>query len=165
MKIDRLRVHHLRAVIDLLSLGEPYIRPRTESDYWLYASLFSATCPVAIVNDDLVGVAIAFRSQDDPDDIYIQDVMVHPDHRRRGIAQALITDVREQAERWGCTRLYLTSEPDNAPAQAAWGSMGFRNVPGSLNIDGVSVTADFKGPGRHRAVYERPLAPPTADRG
>ncbi|GGK34683.1 hypothetical protein GCM10010124_29190 [Pilimelia terevasa] len=112
MKISPMRQEHIAEVIELMSLGEPYIRPRTASDYWLYAKLFSSTCPLAFVNDQLAGAVFAFRSQDDPTDVYIQDVMVHPDHRRHGIASALLTGVGDQARGWGCQRLYLTSEPE-----------------------------------------------------
>lgn len=99
-----------------MDLGKPYVKARTASDYWLYATLFSTTCPTARINDQPAGAVIAFRSQDNPDDVYIQDVMTHPDCRRRGIAHALINHVRDQAAKWQCTRIYLTSEPDNTIA-------------------------------------------------
>ncbi|QOC94958.1 GNAT family N-acetyltransferase [Micromonospora craniellae] len=84
--------------------GAPYVKARTASDYWLYARLFSSTCPVAIADGSVVGAVIAMRSQEDPNEIYIQDVMVHPDHRREGVAVALVGRVRARAERWGCKR-------------------------------------------------------------
>jgi hypothetical protein len=52
-----------------MALGEPYVRVRTTSDYWLYASLFATTCPVAFVNEEVAGAIVAFRSQDNPDDV------------------------------------------------------------------------------------------------
>lgn len=154
MIIAPLQPEHIGEVRELMQLGEPYISARTLSDYWLYAALFSTTCPVAISPDNTIaGAVIAFRSQDHPGDVYIQDVMVHPQYRRRHIAHALLGSVRSQAEDWGCRRLYLTSEPDNWAAHASWIALGFENVAGDHEIDGVSVTADFKGPGRDRAVY------------
>lgn len=154
MIITPLQVQRIAAVEHLIGLCGPYVRPRTPSDYWLYAELFSSTCPIAIDNDQLVGVAIAFRSQDRPDDVYVQDVVTHPDHRRRGIARALLDSVHQQASTWGCRRLYLTSEPDNQAAGATWLSLGFTNVPGDQTINGVFVISNYKGPGKHRAVYE-----------
>jgi GNAT superfamily N-acetyltransferase len=137
-----------------MAMGGPYVKARTPSDYWLYARLFSSTCPVAVVEGVVVGAVIAMRSQDDPGEIYIQDVMIHPDHRRKGIAGALIDVVRDRAGRWGCRRIYLTSEPDNSTAYAAWRSLGFTNVDGHYIVHGVSIVKDFKGPGKDRAVYE-----------
>ncbi len=64
----------------------PYVWPRTSSDYWLYAELFSSTCLGAIDNDELIGAVVAFRSQDKPDNIYVQDVVTHANHRRRGVS-------------------------------------------------------------------------------
>ncbi|MGB3441057.1 MAG: GNAT family N-acetyltransferase [Actinophytocola sp.] len=154
MKISPLRTDLIPSVITLMELGEPYIRTRAYSDYWAYAELFSTTCLVAHTSNDIVGAVIAFRSQDNPADIYVQDVMTHPDHRRQGISTALLTALREQAKSWGCTRLYLTSEPDNTAAHATWRTLDFVNVAGDRDIDGVSVTSNFKGPGKNRAVYQ-----------
>lgn len=157
MIITPLRVPLIPAVERLIGLGAPYVRPRTSSDYWLYAELFSSTCPIAMDSDEVVGVVIAFRSQDHPCDVYVQDVMVHPDYRRRGTSRSLLDTVHLQATAWGCRRLYLTSEPDNAAAHATWTSLGFINIPGDVNVDGVSVISQFKGPGKNRAVYERKI--------
>ncbi|GGN38504.1 hypothetical protein GCM10010109_65450 [Actinoplanes campanulatus] len=147
----------IAAVMALVRTGEPYIRVRADSDYWLYAHLFADTCPVAVAGQQLVGAAIAFRSQRDPQDVYVQDVTTHPRWRRQGVTRLLIDDIRRQAARWGCARLYLTSEPQNRAAHATWLALGFTNMPGDYQSDGVAVTADFKGPGKHRAVYQLPL--------
>ncbi|MFG2050888.1 GNAT family N-acetyltransferase [Micromonospora sp. NPDC048935] len=149
-----LRPELIGDVERLMALGEPYVRPRTSSDYWLYARLFSSTCPVAVEEGALAGAVVAFRSQDDPADVYVQDVMTHPDFRRRGVARLLLGSVRACAAEWGCRRLYLTSEPENRAAHRTWLTLGFRNVPGEREVDGVQVTANFKGPGKDRAVYE-----------
>ena len=140
-----------------MELGAPYVRARTASDYWLYGAIFSSTCPVALIDDQVAGAVIAFRGQDNPDDVYIQDVITHPNHRRSGVAGALLTAVRNRAMTWGCRRLYLTSEPENTGAQATWTALGFANAPGDHVVDGVSVISDYKGPGKHRALYELKL--------
>jgi GNAT superfamily N-acetyltransferase len=154
VNIIPLDVSHIDRLESLLALGEPYVRLRTSSDYWLYAHLFSTSCPVALDGTELVGSILAFRSQDNPSEIYIQDVVTHPARRRQGITHALLDHVHKRAITWGCERLYLTSEPDNAAAHATWLSFGFTNVKGDRSHDGVSVVSDFKGPGKHRAVYE-----------
>lgn len=154
MLITPLDVALIPSVEALIALGEPYVRLRTTSDYWLYAELFSSTCPVAVEDNQVVGIAIAFRSQDNPSDVYIQDVMIHPNYRRRGIAQALLAGVRQRAAAWGCKRMYLTSEPENTAAHATWLALGFTNVLGDRIENGVSVITGYKGPGKHRAVYE-----------
>src|SRR4051794_29490311 len=101
MKILPLSVSAIPDVKSLLALGEPYIGLRTDSDYWLYATLFSSTCPVMVDDDGAaIGIVIAFRSQDDPDEVYLQDVMVHPEHRGQGVAAALVDHVAETSAQW-----------------------------------------------------------------
>lgn len=156
-EITPLSVPRIDEVIDLMGTGAPYVTPRTSSDYWLYATLFSSTCPLAVVEGRIVGAVIAFRSQDDPDDIYVQDVVTHPDRRRQGITRALLTALSDRGNEWGCRRLYLTSEPGNHTAHAAWTTLGFTNVAGDHTINGLSVITDYKGPGKTRAVYEKLL--------
>lgn len=154
MKIAPMRQDDISDVLELMTLGAPYVRPRTASDYWLYANLFSGTCPLAHDNGRLVGAVIAFRSQDNPEDVYVQDVVTHPEHRRAGVTTALLDIVRERSRVLGARRLYLTSEADNTAAHITWTRRGFANVIGDRTVDGVSVISDYKGPGKDRAVYE-----------
>lgn len=161
MNFRPLHQDDIPAILDLMELGAPYVRARTASDYWLYANLFSTTCPVAEDNGQLLGSVIAFRSQDHPDDLYIQDVITHPDHRRRGISTALLAAVRDAGYGFGCRRLYLTSEPDNTAAHSTWTRLGFTNISGDHAVNGIEVISDYKGPGKHRAVYELPLTDTT----
>lgn len=129
-----------------MRLGMPFVRPRTHSDYWLYARLFSSTCPVAMIDDEVAGAVIAFRSQDTPDEVYVQDVATHPEHRGRGIARCLLSKVSEYAVRHGCTRMYLTSEPANSVAHRTWLSLGLVNMPGDRVEDGSRGYRRLQGP-------------------
>lgn len=158
MIITPLTVDRIPDLEKLLALGEPYIRLRGSSDYWLYATLFADTCPLAIIDGQVAGSVIAFRSQVDPSEIYLQDVMTHPDHRREGITRALVEEIHRQGSVWGCRRLFLTSEPDNYAAHRVWLALGFSNVAGDTTEAGVAVIYDYKGPGKHRAVYERQIS-------
>lgn len=157
MIITPLATDRIPDLEKLLALGAPYIRLRGSSDYWLYATLFADTCPLAIIGGQVVGSVIAFRSQIDPSEIYLQDVMTHPGHRRQGVTRALVEEVLRRGSLWGCRRLFLTSEPDNSAAHSAWLALGFSNLPGDTTEMGVSVIYDYKGPGKHRAVYERSI--------
>ncbi|GAB3802373.1 GNAT family N-acetyltransferase [Micromonospora zhanjiangensis] len=155
MIITPLTVDRIPDLEKLLALGGPYIRLRSSSDYWLYATLFADTCPLALIDGQVVGSVIAFRSQVNPSEIYLQDVMTHPDHRRQGVTRALVEEVRRRGSLWGCGRLFLTSEADNRAAHTTWLGLGFTNVAGDRTEHGVSVMLDYKGLGKHRAVYER----------
>lgn len=154
MIVTELSQERISEIEKLMELGAPFVTPRTPSDYWMYARLFSSTCLVALINGMMVGAIIAFRSQDDPEDVYVQDVVTHPDLRGRGVARGLLSLLVERVAQRGVTRVYLTSEPSNEAAHRTWLSLGFVNVPGDREEHGVRVTSDFKGPGRDRAVYE-----------
>lgn len=114
---------------DLMELGAPYVRVRTQSDYWLYANLFSSSCPVALVDNTVVGAVIAFRSQDKPDDFYVQDVMTHPEHRNCGIARTLLgrfVDRRQSGVAFDCILLLNPRTPPRTPRGYRWVSQIFR---------------------------------------
>ncbi len=69
----------------------------------------------------------------------------------------MLHQIIHQANQWNCRRLYLTSEADNTAAIATWRRLGFRNLPGDKQVNGVHIISDFKGPGKDRAVYQRDL--------
>ena len=159
--IVSLDAQQVDALEQLMSAAGPYITARTRSDYWLYATLFSSTCPIAVTaGGALIGAVIAMRSQDEPDTLYIQDVVVDPQYRHRGIARVLLHAVVSRARQMRCRRVYLTCEPGNQAAVRTWQALGFRNQPGDRIVDGIQVIADYKGPGRDRAVYQLDLDQP-----
>lgn len=170
--MDRMHItplsHELTgSVRDLMTAGAPWVRPRDPSDYWLCAELFAPTCPLALAGDGtVIGALIAYRSQVQPAQLYVQDLIVDPDRRRQGVAAALLAHLRRAAGALGCEQIYLTSEPANAVAHQTWLRSGFVNRPGDYRdaATGVHVVRDFKGPGKDRAVYDLELTPDTRPR-
>jgi ribosomal protein S18 acetylase RimI-like enzyme len=146
------------ALVELAKQGHPFIRSRGESDYWLYGRLFSSTCKVAMLDDCLVGFIVAFQNQDHPQELYIQDLVIHQEARRQGIATALLEAVLSSAKVLGCERAWLTSELENDAAHRTWRRNGFVNPPADRRVGEFWVTNDLKGPGRHRVVYERSIS-------
>ena len=55
----------------------------------------------------------------------ITDVRVAPDHRRRGLASAVLEELLRWAEERGATTAYLQVREDNAPALALYRRLGF----------------------------------------
>lgn len=158
MIIEPLRHQSIPQLISLMQLGVPFLRARAYTDYWVYATHFSSTSPTALEEGRLAGAILAFRSQDQPADLYIQDVMTHPDFRRQGVTRKLMDHTRTRAQALNCDRMYLTSAPGNIRAHHTWTALGFTNIEGDHTVDGVSLTTDFKGPGNTRAVYELKLS-------
>jgi GNAT superfamily N-acetyltransferase len=60
----------------------------------------------------------------------LEDCVVHPDYRRRGIGKALLAYVLEQARVEGALRVMLLTDGDNTRAQALYRQLGF--TPSSM---------------------------------
>lgn len=57
--------------------------------------------------------------------INIHDLHVVPEHRRRGIARALLDAVEARARELGCCKLTLEVQENNRPALRLYGRFGF----------------------------------------
>ena len=58
----------------------------------------------------------------------MMNIAVHPDFRRRGIAEALVAALEEQLRQRGSKMLLLEVRHSNAPAIALYEKLGFRQV-------------------------------------
>ncbi|MQA25613.1 MAG: ribosomal-protein-alanine N-acetyltransferase [Micromonosporaceae bacterium] len=63
-----------------------------------------------------------------PDQASIQNIAVRRDRQRRGVGEALLTDLLAEAERQGATQVFLEVAVDNEQAQALYRRHGFRPV-------------------------------------
>jgi ribosomal protein S18 acetylase RimI-like enzyme len=60
----------------------------------------------------------------------LEDCVVHPEHRRKGIGEKLLRYVLEQATAEGALRVMLLTDGDNTRAQALYRKLGF--TPSSM---------------------------------
>ena len=60
-----------------------------------------------------------------PDEATVSNIAVRRDHQRRGIGEALLKDLLDEAERRGAHRIVLEVATDNAPAQNLYRRYGF----------------------------------------
>jgi ribosomal protein S18 acetylase RimI-like enzyme len=63
---------------------------------------------------------------------WIIRLAVHPDHRRKGIATALVQEVERRLATLGCPRVNLMVLPDNAAGLRFWQELGYLPVPDVL---------------------------------
>jgi ribosomal protein S18 acetylase RimI-like enzyme len=83
---------------------------------------------LAYENEQPVGIAICFvgfSTFKARPLINIHDIAVDPAFRGRGIGQALLAAVEEEARKLGCCKLTLEVRADNALAQQAYRKSGF----------------------------------------
>ena len=62
------------------------------------------------------------------DEMHILNLAVHPDYRRQGIGQRLLTEALNQARALGAAVAWLEVRPSNSPALNLYHSLGFKEV-------------------------------------
>ena len=98
------------------------------SDPWSERSIASelenklAFWLVALEGDMVVGY---IGSQTVMDETDMMNVAVHPDYRRRGVAEALVNGLVAYLQKTGSRCLTLEVRASNAPAIALYGKLGF----------------------------------------
>ena len=101
------------------------------SDPWSERSIASeldnklAFWLVAVEGDTVAGY---IGSQTVMDETDMMNVAVHPDFRRRGIAEALVTGLVEELKNKGSHCLTLEVRASNAPAIALYEKLGFSEI-------------------------------------
>lgn len=77
---------------------------------------------LAIHGDNVVGMlsAVEYLHPDKPPQMWINEVGVTPDHRRRGIGRELIGRLLDIAKARGCACAWLGTESDNVAARRCY---------------------------------------------
>ena len=57
---------------------------------------------------------------------YLSNLAVHPEHRRQGVAQKLLSNCEETAKEWGFSEIYLHVLENNHPARQLYYQAGYR---------------------------------------
>jgi len=99
----------------------------------LHEALFShdpsAGCQVAVVDDQVVGFALWYRTfstwQGKPG-LWLEDLFVRPEHRGSGLGKALLVSLAQIAVRRGWSRFEWWVLDWNEPAQGFYRSLGAR---------------------------------------
>jgi len=93
--------------------------------YLLWSEYFRSTTVVAAGADDAaVGFVMAFLRPDDPETVFVWQIGVAADHRRRGIAGRLLDEL---FERTGASVLEATVTPSNAASETLFRRFGERH--------------------------------------
>ncbi|MBD9436699.1 GNAT family N-acetyltransferase [Pseudoxanthomonas sp. PXM03] len=111
------------------ALARDFIRERMERD--------ESVILLAWVDDAAVGFTQlypAFSSVSASRVWILNDLLVLPEARRKGVARALLSSAAEFARADGALRLELETDHDNASAQALYRAMGWMPYDGTLRF-------------------------------
>ena len=114
---------HVAAIAGLekLCFSDPWSEKSIETELSCRLSCWL----VAMEGETLVGYVGSQTVMDESD---MMNIAVHPDHRRKGIAEALVAGLEEQLRQRGSKALTLEVRDSNAPAIALYEKLGFAQV-------------------------------------
>lgn len=140
--LRQMRAEDLPAVLDIerRSFGQPWSRTFFEKEL---ATPF-ARLVVAVEGDPgtVVGYTCRWRVADE---VHLLNVAVHPERRGGGHGRHLVADVIAEAERSGCSVVFLEVRAGNVVARRLYRTLGFRDL---------GVRRAYYGPGQDAIVME-----------
>ena len=123
MTITEMKATHVAqvAALERICFADPWSEKSVASELDNKWALWL----VALEDNRVVGY---IGSQTAVDETDVMNVAVHPDYRRKGIAEALITELGARLKERGSHALMLEVRASNASAQALYGKLGFQQV-------------------------------------
>ena len=123
MKIIEMNADHVASVAQLekLCFSDPWSEKSIASELTNKLALW-------LVAEEDGEVAGYIGSQTVPDESDMMNVAVHPDCRRRGIAEALVNALCKALKERGSVSLTLEVRASNDPAKALYDKLGFEPV-------------------------------------
>jgi ribosomal protein S18 acetylase RimI-like enzyme len=87
----------------------------------------------AYADGEPAGVATATEilRPDKPPELFLNELVVIPAFRRRGVASALLAEIKRLAAERGCVSIWVLTEKDNEGGMATYRGAGGRRVEGS----------------------------------
>lgn len=121
---------------------------------------------VIVAEEDSAVIGTVTGTMVSTSELWAQGIRVHPEHRRRGIATAISTELWQWARGRGASVVRLAIDHSNTASQAQAGSMGFRKLSdwrrGGREIGERSPVPEGNG-GRRVPPAERLATAPSAE--
>ena len=123
MIIEKMNTTHVPQIAELekLCFSDPWSEKSIETELSCRLSVWL----VALEGEQVVGYV---GSQTVIDESDMMNIAVHPDFRRRGIAEALVAELEAALRQRGSRALTLEVRDSNAPAIALYEKLGFAQV-------------------------------------
>jgi ribosomal protein S18 acetylase RimI-like enzyme len=116
-----------REIVEDLAAAKEEMRRTFAGEYGQLVADFS---PVAVTRGMVVGTVMTVAQApwpDTPVGLFVIEVIIHPHHRRRGLAKAGVGWVATKAQKQGFGTLALRVESENSGAVALYRELGFRD--------------------------------------
>ena len=123
MIIEKMNATHVPQIAELekLCFSDPWSEKSIETELSCRLSVWL----VALEGEQVVGYV---GSQTVIDESDMMNIAVHPDFRRRGIAEALVAELEAALRQRGSRALTLEVRDSNAPAIALYEKLGFAQI-------------------------------------
>ena len=134
MMIIRMNENHVKAVVELekICFSDPWSENSVASELKNKLALW-------LVAEEEGQIAGYIGSQTCGDESDVMNVAVHPDFRRRGIAEALVKSLTEEMKKIESRCLTLEVRASNVPAIALYEKLGFARHPNEQNGAGMEI--------------------------
>ncbi len=90
----------------------------SSAGHHLLVALAEGSTPIGFVS------GVETTHPDKGTEMFLYELSVHPDHRRRGVGRALVESLAELARRNGCYGMWVGTERENAAALATYRAAG-----------------------------------------
>jgi ribosomal protein S18 acetylase RimI-like enzyme len=126
--------------------GAPDLFDEAPSGAWTAKFLRSEGHHILMAIDD--GTAVGFVSgvetthPDKGTEMFLYELSVHADHRKRGIGKALVESLATLASERGCYGMWVGTEPDNAAALATYVAAGAEPPEPFMTLSWTFATPD-----------------------
>lgn len=99
---------------------------------WAFLATRVNELVVALDRGEVIGFAsgTVIMHPDKPTQFFVNEVSVHPDFRRQGIAMRLLTRISELAADRGCEEVWVATEADNTAARNLYAKLSSNELPG-----------------------------------
>lgn len=158
MEIREASVEDYLDLHDLVGKIEGIVQHPTHF-YKIMLQYFGNSIIVAVDNDELVGFLLGFVSQTNPEEYFIWQLGVDPQHRGKKIAGKIMKSTIDTARRFGCKKVTATVETTNKPSQGLFESSGFAIVTNEslgdvIHEHGKPAIKNYYASGTNQVFYQ-----------
>jgi L-2,4-diaminobutyric acid acetyltransferase len=103
----------IQPIVRLLNDCRPYVLAHHDYLYWILCNYYQSSCFVCEAQDRLIGFVSGLPSLDQMS-VFIWQICVHPEYRRKGVACRLLQLLHEVSELNGFKHLQLSISKENS---------------------------------------------------